>query len=431
VIAKSAKLGHCPAAVSSVVPSASSFRDLLRQRDYLFYWASRWMGGLGVQIQSVAMGWQVYDLSRQARLDINHASFNVSLIGLITFAPLFFLALPAGMTADRYDRKRIMMTCYLAELAPAAILASAEVFHFASVPLLLSVAVIFGASRAFLQPSSTALGPMLVPRELLPRAIAWNSLAGQFGSIIGPAIAGVLIALSPGAAFEGAFALYAAALISLSMIRTHSTPQAQPGSRWTLVKEGLAYVWTNKVVFGAISLDLAAVILGGATAMLPAFARDVLKIGPQGFGLLRSSPAAGAALVAIYLSIKPIRSKAGLKMFACVAAYALATIVFGLSRMLWLSAGALAALGAADMLSVFVRQTLVQLLTPDAMRGRVAAVSTLFISASNELGEFRGGLVARFIGPVNAVVYGGIGALIVTGVWARLFPALRTADRLE
>jgi hypothetical protein len=184
-------------------------------------------------------------------------------------------------------------------------------------------------------------------------------------------------------------------------------------------------------VFGAISLDLAAVILGGATAMLPAFARDVLKIGPEGFGLLRSSPAAGAALVAIYLSIKPIRSKAGLKMFACVAAYSVATIVFGLSRTLWLSAAALAALGAADMLSVFVRQTLVQLLTPDAMRGRVAAVSTLFISASNELGEFRGGLVARFIGPVNAVVYGGIGALIVTGLWARLFPALRTADRLE
>ncbi len=413
------------------LPTASSFRDLLRQRDYIFFWASRWMGGLGVQIQSVAMGWQVYDLSRQQGLDINHASFNVSLIGLITFAPLFFLALPAGMSADRYDRKRIMMLCYIGELTPSAILAAAEIFHFASVPLLLSVAVIFGASRAFLSPASTALGPMLVPRELLPRAIAWNSLAGQFGSIIGPAIAGLLIALSPGAAFEGAFGLYLAALVGLSLIRTHSTPQAQPGSRWMLVKEGLAYVWTNKVVFGAISLDLAAVILGGATALLPAFARDVLKVGPEGFGLLRSAPAAGAAIVAIYLSISPIRSKAGLKMFACVAAYSIATIVFGVSRMLWLSAGALAALGAADMMSVFVRQTLVQLVTPDPMRGRVAAVSTLFISASNELGEFRGGLAARFIGPINAVVYGGIGALIVTGVWARLFPALRTADRLE
>ena len=412
-------------------PSSASARDLIGQRSYLFYWVSRWTGGLGVQIQSVAMGWQVYDLSRQAHLSINAASFNVSLIGLITFAPLFFLALPAGMTADRYDRKRIMLFCYIGELAPAAILAAAEILHFASVPLLLSVAAIFGTSRAFLQPASTALGPMLVPRALLPRAIAWNSLAGQFASIIGPAIAGVLIALSPGAAFEGAFALYLAAIACIAFIGGPTRPQAQPGSRWALVREGLAYVWTNKVVFGAISLDLAAVILGGATALLPAFARDVLHVGPQGFGLLRSAPAAGAAVVAIFLSIHPMRSKAGLRMFIAVAVYALATIVFGLSRAVWLSIGAMALLGAADMFSVYVRQTLVQLVTPDPMRGRVAAVSTLFISASNELGEFRGGLVARFIGPVNAVVYGGLGALVVTGLWARLFPALRKADRLE
>ena len=414
------------------LPSAASARDLLRQRNYLCFWASRWMGGLGVQIQSVAMGWQVYDLSRQQlHLGINAASFNVSLIGLITFAPLFFLALPAGMVADRYDRRRIMTLCYIGELLPSAILAAAEIWHFASVPLLLAVALIFGASRSFMQPASTALGPMLVPRSLLPRAIAWNSLAGQFASIIGPAIAGILIALSPAAAFEGSFVLYLGTLIALSMIGGVTAPQAQPGSRWALVKEGLAYVWTNKVVFGAISLDLAAVILGGATALLPAFARDVLHVGPQGFGLLRSAPAAGAAVVAIWLSIQPLHSKAGLKMFIAVAIFSAATIVFGLSRVVWLSIGAMAVLGAADMLSVYVRQTLVQLVTPDPMRGRVAAVSTLFISASNELGEFRGGLVARFLGPVNAVVYGGIGALIVTGVWARWFPALRTADRLE
>jgi MFS family permease len=417
--------------VSDPAPPPTSARDLLRERNYLAFWASRWMGGLGVQIQSVAMGWQVYELSRQQHLSINAASFNVSLIGLITFAPLFFLALPAGMAADRYDRRRIMLACYVAELAPAAILGAAELLHFASVPLLLGVAVIFGASRAFLSPASTALGPMLVPRSLLPRAIAWNSLAGQFATIIGPALAGVLVALSPAAAFEASFGLYVAALLALMLIRFDARAKAMPGSRWMLVKEGLAYVWTNKVVFGAISLDLAAVILGGATALLPAFARDVLRVGPEGFGLLRSAPAAGAALVAIVLSIRPIRSKAGLRMFVAVAIYAIATVVFGLSRALWLSAAAMATLGAADMLSVYVRQTLVQLVTPDAMRGRVAAVSTLFISASNELGEFRGGLVARFIGPVNAVVYGGIGALIVTGLWARLFPALRTADRLE
>jgi MFS family permease len=412
-------------------PTPASARDLLKQRDYVFFWASRSLGSLGVQIQSVAMGWQVYDLSRQGHLSINLASFNVSLIGLITFAPLFFLALPAGMSADRYERRRIVQLCYAAELIPSAILAAAELFHFTSVPLLLSVAVIFGTSRAFLGPAMSALGPMLVPRELLPRAIAWNSLAGQFASIIGPAVAGLLIALSPGAAFEGAFGLYLVALVSISQIRRPTKPQAQAGSRWALVKEGLAYVWTNKIVIGAISLDLAAVILGGATAMLPAFARDVLKVGPEGFGLLRSAPAAGAAVVALILSVKPIRTQAGLKMFAGVAIYSVATVVFGLSRTLWLSVGALAVIGASDMLSVFVRQTLVQLVTPDAMRGRVGAVTSLFVSASNELGEFRGGLVARFLGPVNAVVYGGLGALIVTGLWARLFPALRTADRLE
>ena len=408
----------------------ATVRDLLRQRDYLKFWVSRSLGSLGVQVQSVAMGWQVYDLSRQQHLSINAASFNVSLIGLITFAPLFFLALPAGMTADRYDRRRIMQLCYFTELTPSAILASAEIFHFASVPLLLAVAVIFGTSRAFFGPALSALGPMLVPRALLPRAIAWNSLAGQFASIIGPAVAGLLIGLSPAAAFEGAFVLYVIALIGISLIRGPTKPQAQPGSRLELVREGLVYVWTNKIVVGAITLDLCAVILGGATAMLPAFARDVLQVGPEGFGLMRSAPSAGAAIVAIFLSIRPIRRRAGVKMFVGVAIYALATIVFGVSRSLWLSAAALAVLGAADMLSVFVRQTLVQLVTPDAMRGRVGAVSSLFVSASNELGEFRGGLVARFLGPVNAVVYGGIGALIVTGLWARLFPALRKADRL-
>jgi MFS family permease len=412
-------------------PTAASARDLLRQRDYLFFWASRWMGGLGVQIQSVAMGWQVYDLSRQAHLSVNSASFNVALIGLITFAPLFFLFLPAGDAADRYDRRKVLMLCYAAELVPAGVLTAASLLHDISVPLLLGIAVVFGASRAFLSPALSALGPMLVPRELLPRAIAWNALAGQFATIIGATLGGFLSALSRGAAFEVAFVLYIGALTSMAMIRGVTRPQTQGGSRLMLVREGLLYVWSNKVVFGAISLDLAAVILSGATALLPAFARDVLAVGATGFGLMRAAPTAGAAVVALYLSIRPIRSHAGLKMFAGVAVFSVATIVFGFSRSLWLSVGALAVVGASDMMSVFVRQTLVQLVTPDAMRGRVGAVSSLFVSASNELGEFRGGLVARFIGPINAVVYGGIGSLIVTGLWARLFPALRTADRLE
>ncbi len=408
-----------------------SARLLLKETDYLLFWASRWMGSFGSQIQSVSMGWMVYHLSRDEGLSIGRSVFNVSLIGLITFLPLFLLALPAGETADRYDRRRVLVVCYIGEIVAVSILVAATVLGAATVNLFLVVAVLFGASRSFFSPATTALGPMLVPRALLPRAIAWNSLAWQTASIAGPAAAGLLIALSPQVAFETTLALYVAAAVVIMLIRQNTRPVVQTGSRLELVKEGLAYVWTNKIVFGAISLDLAAVILGGATALLPAFAQDVLKVGPLGFGLLRAGPAVGATLVALTLASRPIRTQAGIKMLAGVAIYAVATIVFGVSKWLWLSVGALAVLGGADMLSVFVRQTLVQLVTPDHMRGRVGAVSTLFISASNELGEFESGVVARFLGPVGAAIFGGVGALIVTGLWATWFPALRKADRLE
>ncbi|MGA0601674.1 MFS transporter [Caulobacter sp. KR2-114] len=406
-------------------------RLLLKETDYLLFWASRWLGSFGSQIQSVAMGWTVYHLSRDQGLSIGQASFNVSLIGLITFLPLFFLALPAGETTDRYDRRRVLVLCYLVEIVAVGILVAATASGHASVNVFLGVAVLFGAARAFFSPATTALGPMLVPRELLPRAIAWNSLAWQTASIAGPAAAGFLVGLSSKVAFMVTLALYVAATLLVLVIRKNTRPVVQTGSRLELVKEGLAYVWSNRIVFGAISLDLAAVILGGATALIPAFAQDVLKVGPTGFGILRAGPAVGAAAVAFFLAARPIRTRAGIKMFLGVAAFALATIVFGLSKWMWLSVAALAVLGGADMLSVFVRQTLVQLVTPDHMRGRVGAVSSLFISASNELGEFESGVVARFLGPVGAAVFGGVGALIVTGVWAQLFPALRKADRLE
>ncbi len=406
-------------------------RLLLRERDYLLFWASRWMGSFGTQIQSVAMGWMVYHLSRTEGLSIGRSVFNVSLIGLITFLPLFLLALPAGESADRYDRRRVLVVCYVGEIVAVSILVAATMMGFATVNLFLGVAALFGAARSFFSPATTALGPMLVPRELLPRAIAWNSLAWQTASIAGPAAAGLLIAISPQIAFQTTLALYVGAALTIMLIRQNTKPVLQPGSRLELVKEGLAYVWSNKIVFGAISLDLAAVILGGATALLPAFAQDVLKVGPLGFGLLRAGPAMGATVVALALASRPIRTKAGIKMLAGVAVYAVATLVFGLSTWLWLSVAALAVLGGADMLSVFVRQTLVQLVTPDHMRGRVGAVSTLFISASNELGEFESGVVARFLGPVGAAIFGGVGALIATGLWAVWFPALRKADRLE
>ncbi len=225
--------------------------------------------------------------------------------------------------------------------------------------------------------------------------------------------------------------LYGVCALFVVSIRQNAKPQTNPGSRWQLVKEGLAYVWRQKVVFGAISLDLFAVLLGGATALLPVFARDILHVGPQGFGILRAGPAMGATVVALWLAANPIRRKAGLYMFGGVAVFGVATIVFGLSRSLWLSVAALAVLGGADMLSVYVRQTLIQLVTPDHMRGRVASVSSVFIGASNELGEFESGVVARILGPVGAAVFGGVGAVMVTGLWAWLFPDLRRADRLE
>ncbi|MCR5877378.1 MFS transporter [Phenylobacterium sp. J367] len=409
------------------VPSA---RALLRERDYLFFWATRWMGSFAAQIQSVAMGWHMYVLARHTR-SVEESALMVGMIGLAAFLPVLLLTLPAGETADRYDRKKVLLICFTGEIASVLTLAIAAWRGTASVGLLLVVAALFGASRAFFAPANTALGPMLVPRPLLPRAIAWNSLAWQSASIAGPAVGGLLLMASPAHAYTTTFFLYLGAVVCVLAIRKNARPDVQPGSRWQLMKEGLAYVWRQKIVFGAISLDLFAVLLGGATALLPVFARDVLHVDAQGFGILRAAPAVGATAIALWLAANPIRQKAGAYMFGGVFLFGAATVVFGLSKSLWLSVAALAVLGGADMLSVYVRQTLVQLVTPDHMRGRVAAVSSVFIGASNELGEFESGVVARILGPVGAAVFGGVGAMAVTGLWAVLFPSLRKADRLE
>ena len=426
-------MSDSPDTPADPAPEDTSVRALLRERDYVFFWFSRWTAVLGVQIQSVALGWHVYDIARRT-MDVKQSALMVSLIGLVSFVPVLLLALPAGETADRHNRRRIVLFCYAVEIVVAAALAAAAFWRQETIPLLLGAAIVFGAARAYFSPANTALGPMLVPRALLPRAIAWNSLAWQTGSIIGPALGGFLIAVSLSAPYTASLALYVIAGFCMLMIRGNAQPQLQPGSRWALMKEGLAYVWNNKIVFGAISLDLAAVILGGAVALLPVFARDVLVLTPDqqafAFGLLRASPAIGAALVAVYLAANPIHRRAGPIMFIAVALFGAFTIVFGLSKSLWLSVIALAVLGGADMVSVYVRQTLIQLATPDHMRGRVATVSSLFIGASNELGEFETGLVARFLGPVGAAVFGGVGALAVTGLWAWMFPQLRKADRL-
>jgi predicted MFS family arabinose efflux permease len=268
---------------------------------------------------------------------------------------------------------------------------------------------------------------MLVPREILPRAIGWNTLAMQTGMVIGPWLGGVLCAVSVPGAYGTTAALYVGAGVAVAFIAANTKPDHQGGGRLKLIAEGLAYVWSNKIVFGAISLDLFAVLLGGVTALLPVFARDVLHIGPEGFGLLRSGPAIGGGLMALALSTRPIQRDAGYWMLVSVAAYGVATIIFALSSWIWVSMLALAALGAADAVSVFVRQSLIQIVTPDPMRGRVTAVSSLFISASNELGEFESGVAARFLGPIGAAVFGGVGSVALTGLWAKIFPALRDA----
>jgi MFS family permease len=408
-----------------------SARELLKERDYVAFWLSRWTGSFAAQIQSVAMGWQMYGLGRASGRSVEESAFLVGMLGLASFIPVFLLALTAGEVADRHDRKKVLLWCFAGEIATVLVLAIASWRGQASITLLLVVGFLFGAARAFFAPANTALGPMLVPRALLPRSIAWNSLAWQTASIIGPAAGGLLIRGGTANAYFTTFALYVVSGIAVVVIRKNAQPTVSPGSRWTLMKEGLVYVWRQKIVFGAISLDLFAVLLGGVTSLLPSFARDILHVGAEGFGILRSAPAIGATAVALALAAKPIHRHAGVFMLGGVAVYGVATCVFAESRLLWVSVGALAVLGGADMLSVYVRQTLVQLVTPDPMRGRVAAVSSVFIGASNELGEFESGVVARFLGPIGAALFGGIGAIIVTGAWAGLFPALRKADRLE
>jgi MFS family permease len=411
---------------TSPVPALSVFRH----RDFALVWWGRVLGSLALSAESVTIGWQVYTVARLSK-SIEEGAFLVGMVGLLQFLPVFFLTLVAGETADRYDRKKIIVIALAVEILCVGALCLHSLAPNPSLMLIFLLAPVFGAARTFFQPAIWALVPMLVPREELPRAVAWSSLSYQFSNIIGPSLAGALCAIAPSVAFGFAAVLYLLSLVSVLMIGTSGRPERQAGSRLALIREGLAYVWANKIVFGSISLDLFAVLLGGATALLPVFAKDVLMVGPEGFGVMRAAPSVGAAVVAFILAKRPLERRAGLWMFGGVAVFGLATIGFGLSRSLWLSVAMLAILGAGDMVSVFIRQTLVQIVTPDAMRGRVAAVSGLFIGASNELGEFESGLAARILGPVGAALFGGIGALVVTGAWAKMFPALRKADELH
>jgi len=410
---------------SAAAPSPSVFAN----RAFAHFWGARVIATFGIQAESITIGWQVYTIARLSH-SVEQGAFLVGMVGLAQFLPLFALTFVAGAVADRHDRRGIILVCLGVEMVCVLMLAGLALRPHPALWPIFAISAVFGAVRAFQSPALAATGPMLVPKEILPRAIAWNSLGYQSASVIGPWVGGALCAVSPCAAYLAAASLYAIAAISLMTMRANTRPVSQGASRLAMIGEGLVYVWTNKIVLGAISLDLVAVLLGGATALLPVYARDILKIGAHGFGVLRSGPAIGAALMAFVLSRRQIKRHAGLWMFGGVAVFGAATLVFAESRLVILSVAALAVLGAADMISVYVRQSLIQIVTPDPMRGRVAAVSYLFVGASNELGEFETGVVARLLGPVGAAVFGGIGSMAATGVWAGLFPALRKADRL-
>ena len=380
---------------------------------------------------AVVIGWQVYDIARQT-MSPKEAALQLGLIGIAQFLPLMLLTLVVGWTADRVDRRWIARAAISLDMFCAALLAYLTWSGNVSLPALFSVAVLLGVARAFAMPAMQALAPKLVPPEILPRAIAMNSIGWQLGAIIGPALGGYLYAAHHVLPYGVATVLFGLSLAGLLLIApVPITALVGSTNPWRQMVEGLAYVRRNRLVLGAISLDLFAVLLGGATAMLPIFARDILAVGPEGLGHLRAAPAAGAAITALWLSFRPLRHNVGPKMLLAVIVFGAATIVFGLSRSMPLSLGSLFLLGVADMISVFVRQSLVQIYTPDEMRGRVGAVSTLFISGSNELGEAESGMLAALVGPVAAVVAGGVGAIIVTVLWSRWFPELRRALTFE
>lgn len=392
--------------------------SVLRHPDALRFVSARFLATLAAQIQLVAVGWQMYDISGDP--------LDLGLIGLSQFIPFVTLILPAGHAADHYNRSRIVTICHVIQALCATVLLvmSLRGIH-ATWPILLAM-VLLGGARAFSMPGAQSLLPNLVPTEAFTRAVALNSSGQQVATVVGPALGGFLYLAGPATVYSSVLVLAMTAALLMFQVRGgrgHLNAQREPASLQTLLS-GLRFVRSRPVVLGAISLDLFAVLLGGATALLPMFASDILHAGPTGLGLLRTAPGIGAAACAMIIAWSPISRHVGPWMFGGVGVFGIATIVFGVSTNFYLSMVALTVLGAADMVSVYVRHLLVQLETPDSIRGRVSAVSAVFIGASNELGDFESGLMAKWLGAVRAVVIGGVATLIVTGLWTRLFPVL-------
>lgn len=403
-----------------------------RVANFRYYWVSRLSMTLAQYAMLLIIGWQTYNIARDDGMGIAEASGQLALIGLLQFLPLFILTPFSGLAADRFDRRKLGRLTVLLQLACALVLAWFSWTEEITIPILFSVAVVLGIARGFAGPALSALSPNLVPRAILPTAIALSSISWQVGMIVGPALGGVLYRIAPALPYAGAAILFAISAIALTLIGKVPQPATRKDQRPIgAIVDGLAYVVRNKMVLGAITLDLFAVFLAGATALFPVYARDILQVGEIGLSMLAAAPATGAALTALFFSFRPLESNVGPKMLLAVAIFGVATIVFGLSTSMPLSLAMLFIVGAADMFSVYIRQSLVQLHTPDDKRGRVSSVSLLTISASNEGGDAFSGALAFVIGPVAAVVVGGVGALITVGLWSRIFPVLRTTKTFD
>ncbi|MBM3523166.1 MAG: MFS transporter [Alphaproteobacteria bacterium] len=397
--------------------------SLFELRDFRLYLFARALVALAMQVQTVAVGWQVYEITGDP--------LALGFVGLALFVPAALFSLPAGDLADRVDRRRLGAAAYALQGIGVGLLLALTLAGRAEPGSLYAVLVVGAIGRAGSGPAMQSLLPLLVSAESLPRAVAATSSTFKIATIVGPAIGGSLLVLGPAEAYSGAAAMFALAVVTMLAIRTCGAPPRRDEESRALRRliVGIEYVWRQKVILGAISLDLFAVLLGGAAALLPIYARDILAVGPQGLGIMRSAIAVGGAAMGLWLTWRPIARGVGRIMLGSVAVFGAATIIFGLSSSFAVSLAALAVMGAADMVSVFVRQTAIQLATPDAMRGRVSAVNMLFIGASNELGDFESGVAAAWFGVVPAVVIGGVGTIAVVAGWCWLFPGLRRLDR--
>lgn len=395
--------------------------SLIRQRSFVLFWFSRVASTVGYQMLTLTIGWQLYELTNSA--------FDLGVVGLIQFVPAVLLTLIIGHAADRYDRRLIIRGAQCLYALTALIIAAALLTHTMSRDLLFVAVLLMGCARAFELPTAHATVPALVPNPLLARAVASWTSANQVATICGPALGGLIYAISPLAVGFVCFVFFAGAIVCVTLVHLERPPAPREPPTFASVFAGFSYIRERHRLLGVITLDVAVVLLGGATALLPIFARDILAVGPVGLGLLRSAPAAGALITTIILSRHPIERRVGQTMFAVVALFGLATVVFAVSTSFLLSLAALFVLGASDAVSVVIRFTLVQLETPDEKRGRVSAINSLFVSSSNTLGEFESGVVAAWLGTVPSVLIGGLGSLLAAALWMLLFPDLRRIDR--